>query len=128
MRRLRDIPAILALLGLCLPWARVVAISGHLSAEHERMHVGEGATELEESFHGHRHDAGEQEHRHALINVDLVARRAKAIESVLAPALTQLNAMVPAHPADQVLRHPPDARDSGHGPPRTPSPRTILRI
>lgn len=127
MRRLRALPATLALLGLMFPWARLVVTSLHLTEGHHDAASNDHADGLEEAFHGHHHDDDATPHDHPLVRCDFSAQRSRTIEGVLLPAtLPALSAMIlPPHvPALVPSRHI-GTRD--HGPPGALSP-AILRI
>jgi hypothetical protein len=126
MRSFRMIPAGLALFGLLLPWAHIVAVSAHAASDHE----GEPhhAAELGDAFHGHHHPEGETDHRHSLVAFDLAAHRAKTIERVGAPSCTPTVAKPWASPLADVITHGRGLTDRGHGPPGTPLQKTILRV
>jgi len=127
MRRLRALPAILALLGLMFPWARLVVTSLHLTEGHHDVPQIEDAESLEEAFHGHHHDDDATTHDHPLVRCDFSAQRSRTIEGVLMPAaLPAVSAMIlpPRIPALVPSRH---IGTREHGPPGGLSP-AILRI
>ena len=127
MRRRRKIPTLLALLGLLLPWSRVMAVSAHLSIEDHEDSAADHLADLEESFHGHRHTEGRPDHQHPWIGVDLVAQRAKVIIEITAPALIHLG-VIPTASAGvgAVVRGRTTLND--HGPPGMTARKVILRI
>ena len=132
MRRLRAIPATLALLGLMFPWARLVVTSLHLTEGHHDLAVSEpAATErtaatLEEAFHGHHHEDDATRHNHPLVGCDFSAQRSRVIAGLplpeALPAVFEATAP-PRLPANLVRKI--GTRD--HGPPRVLS-SAILRI
>lgn len=133
MRRLRAIPATLALFGLMFPWARLVVTSLHLAEGHHDLVVAEpAATErsaatIAEAFHGHHHADDATRHDHPLVACDFSAQRSRVIQAIALPAaLPTIFAMLvpsqaPAHP----LSRNAGVRD--HGPPGALLP-AILRI
>lgn len=132
MRRLRAIPATLALLGLMFPWARLVVTSLHLAEGHHDLAVTEpAATEaaatLEEAFHGHHHDDDATGHDHPLVGCDFSAQRSRVSEAIALPATPPaiFAMLVPSRPPAHALSRNAGVRD--HGPPRAWSP-AILRI
>ena len=133
MRRLRAIPATLALLGLMFPWARLVATSLHLAQGHHDLAATEpaapeqAAATLEEAFHGHHHDDDATRHDHPLVGCDFSAQRSRVIEAVALPAAPPaiFVMFVPSRAPAPALSRNAGVRD--HGPPRALSP-AILRI
>ncbi|MBK5257905.1 MAG: hypothetical protein JJE39_17915 [Vicinamibacteria bacterium] len=128
MRRLPKIPTLLALLGLLLPWGRVVAVSAHLSIEDHEASAADHVADLEESFHGHRHTEGRPNHQHPWIGVDLVAQRAKVTRAITAPALVHLAAISTASAGVGAVVRGRATALNDHGPPGARSRRAILRI
>ena len=127
MRRLRALPAILALLGLMFPWARLVVSSLHLAEGHHDIASSDHADGLQDAFHGHHHDDDATTHDHPLVRCDFSAQRSRTIESVVLPAaLPAVSAMIlPPRIAAHVRSWQIGARE--HGPPGTIAP-AILRI
>lgn len=127
MRRLRALPAILALLGLMFPWARLVVTSLHLAEGHHDIASNDHSAGLQDAFHGHHHDDDATTHDHPLVRCDFSAQRSRTIEHVALPAtLPAVSAMVlPPRVPPLVLSRSIVTRE--HGPPGDLSP-TILRI
>jgi hypothetical protein len=128
MRRLREIPTLLALLGLLLPWGRVMAVSAHLSIEDHADSAADHVADLEESFHGHRHTEGRPDHQHPWIGVDLVAQRAKVIRAIIAPAPIHLAAIPTAAAGVGAVVRGRTTTLNDHGPPGVTSRKAILRV
>ena len=127
MRRLPRTSALMALLGLLLPWARAVAVSAHVSRHHD-SEAGQGVADLEESFHGHQHSQSDARHQHPLIGFDLVALRAKVIARVACPSSIQhVFALIDSASTAAVAGVRASVM-STHGPPGGRSQRAILRI
>ena len=127
MRPLHAIPAALALLGLLLPWAHVVAVSAH-AASRDDAGSQHHAAELADAFHGHHHSEGETDHRHSLMAFDLAAQRVKSIDRVGTPACTQPVARPWASPLADAITRGRRLTDSRHGPPGVPFQKAILRV
>lgn len=128
MRRLRKTSTLLALLGLLLPWGRVMAVSAHLSIEDHEDAAEDHVAELAESFHGHSHPEGSPDHEHPWVASDAVAQKAKLTREIKAPALFQ-SAVMPTstRAAGRVVGRQAMA-PMENGPPGGPSRRDILRI
>lgn len=134
MRRLRALPATLALLGLMFPWARLVVTSLHLAEDHHALPVSapvateHAATTLEEAFHGHHHEDDATRHDHPLVGCDFSAQRSRVLEAVIAPPASSsvFVAMVPAPMPVHATSRNSGVRD--HGPPGLWAQGAILRI
>jgi hypothetical protein len=126
MRSFRVIPAGLALFGLLLPWAHIVAVSAHAASDHE----GEPhhAAELGDAFHGHHHPEGETDHRHSFVAFDLAALRARTIDRVGTSACTQPIARPWSSPLADAITRGRVLTGRGHGPPGVSFQMAILRV